>query len=241
MKKYCILYMLIFLLFCFSSCSKTSDENLNQIISSEKETSDENSSQIISSEKETSVDVSAINDIIKNKKQFYCTEKSQYIYFKDFNSENYLIINDDGSYEYTTNDSEEINHSYNRFCVIDLDGDGNKELLLESSTSNILVFHYENDIVYGFVFPYRGMLNIKLDGTFESSGGASFASTRKINFLKEKIYSNELCYFDELNDIYKINDKEVSQDKVEMYLKTQDKKKNIGWYQYNNENLEKYF
>jgi hypothetical protein len=223
LKRYVIIYLLVISLFFISSCSQTSDDYMQN-----------------SSSGEVATIASEIKSVVQNKKDFFCTETGKSIYFKDFHSGNYLFINDEGVYEYTQGD-EEVNYSFSEFCVVDLDEDGYPELLLESTMSDILLFHYEDGVVYGFVFPFRGMKNVKKDTSFEGSGGATVIDICKISFSKEKAILNELCLFDGLDNIYRINNKDVSQQEAEKYLKEQDKKVNVEWHVYNEITLEKYF
>ena len=183
--------------------------------------------------------LSAIIDVIQNNKEFICTENTQSIHLNDFHSDNYLIINDNGLNEYTSGNLH-VNYVFKRFCVIDIDGDGNTEILLESKSSNILLFRYENGLVYGFVFPYRGMLNLKTDGTVEGSGGAAVQWIGKKSFMKNKCIDKELSLFDGLNNIYRIDGKNVKQEDVENFLNIQDKKVNAEWKLYSLNNIKNY-
>lgn len=223
MKKRLICFVIVPVI-CFSSCSNKID----------------NTSSIIKSSVQENY-VSLINDVVQNSKEFICSENGQNIYFKDFHSGNYLYIDDEGKYEYT-NDVEKYEYTYDKFCIIDLDEDGYLELLLEESQyGNIVLFHYESGTVYGFVFPYRGLENIKKDTSFESSGGADLVEVEKVKFSKDKAILSELCFCDELDKTYRINGKNVSQEETDEYLKNQNQKENVEWYSYNESNLREHF
>lgn len=184
--------------------------------------------------------MSAIKDVIVNKTKYLCTENNQFVYLKDPHSDNYLIINDKGLNEYTNGAYEKVNYVFTHFCVIDIDSDGNPEILLQSEESNIFIFHYEDNVVYCYVFPFKGMENLKKDCSFISSGGAGYQLVEKIIFLKGKCINKELCLFDGLTDAYHINGRSVKQVEAEEYIKNQDKKGNAEWYVLNEINIEKY-
>jgi hypothetical protein len=76
-------------------------------------------------------------------------ESKRTILFKDY-------CNDNG-----------LEEKYLRFAIVDLDGDGIPEIVLEHPHGIIRILRYENGTVYGFTFSNRAMNNIKKDGTFE--------------------------------------------------------------------------
>lgn len=228
--RYMYIICIIIIIFCFSSC--------RNIINNETDSEEISPSESVvetDSEGESLVALSAIKDVIQNNKEYICTETGKYIYLKDFHSDNYLIINDKGFYEYTSDNDEDEKYVFSHFCVIDIDGDGNSEILLESTLSNIFLFHYESGIVYGYVFPYRGMLNLKEDGSFGISGGAASYLVGNITFSDGKCIFNELCCSDELNEkkpIYRINGNTAERKDVEEYFKKEEEKENAKWYTY---------
>ena len=121
-----------------------------------------------------------------------------------------------------------------------MDGDGYPELLLvESGFGHILVFHYKNGAVYGFVFPFRGLENVKKDASFISSGGIDLKSVGTVCFSNGKAIFNELCFYDGWSNGYRINGKEVGHEKAAAYLNDQAEKENAAWHIYNELNLVK--
>lgn len=176
---------------------------------------------------------SAIIDVINNKKEYYSNIYKKNLYLKDFHSSNFLVIDDNNELNYFTEESEDlINHSFTRFCIADLNYDGKQEILLESHNSNIFVFHYEKGIVYGDVFPYRGMLLITTDSLFQSSGGASINSIAKIKFVNGKCKYEVKCIEDGISNIYQINDKNVSKTETKRYFEEFREKEQAVWYEY---------
>ena len=57
------------------------------------------------------------------------------------------------------------------FSVVDFDADGLNEVVMYDEPSYI--FHTDGERVYVYAIPYRGLTDIKTDGTWNSSGGAS--------------------------------------------------------------------
>lgn len=57
------------------------------------------------------------------------------------------------------------------FSVVDFDADGLNEVVMYDEPS--YVFHTDGERVYVYAIPYRGLTDIKTDGTWNSSGGAS--------------------------------------------------------------------
>lgn len=233
MKK--TFYFLIIFVLCFSACSPKPNITQNTPIPSQSVSTPNNT-------KETSVAISAIKAVLQNKKKFYCAVYKRNIYLKDFHSDDYLGLDDKGQYKYSNDYESDINHVYSQFCILDMDSDGYPEILLESkTTSDILLFHYENGKVYGNLFPYRGMELIKKDASFISSGGADDNVIGKIRFSKGKVLFNELCIIDGHNNIYRINGENASQEEVRKYAEKQFEKEDVKWHTYNNKNIEKYF
>ena len=72
-----------------------------------------------------------------------------------------------------------------KFTVIDLDGNGENEIVLWIQSNNGLdygfeILYFHDQEVYGFTLPYRGFQDLKTDGTFYSSGGMDIGNFRFI-------------------------------------------------------------
>jgi len=89
------------------------------------------------------------------------------------------------------------------FSVIDLDSDGIPEVVLWSTwdaryndnASGFLVLHYQDGIVYGYGFYYRGFEDLKTDGTFSYSGGAPNHGIGIVDFNDaENSYTHAITY-----------------------------------------------
>ncbi len=82
-----------------------------------------------------------------------------------------------------------------KFTIIDLDGDGDNEMVLwiqanERSDYGFEILYFQDQEVYGFTLPYRGFTHLKTDGTFYSSGGMDNKGIGKLQF-SERGYTIE--------------------------------------------------
>ncbi|MCL2504339.1 MAG: hypothetical protein FWE94_07105 [Coriobacteriia bacterium] len=208
----------------------------------------------------------AIREVICSEREFLCTETGMPVYLKDFRSGNHLSIKDNGPYRYTTGSEPTVDYfegggppDYAQFCVADMDGDGALELLLsppnQATSDNVLVLRYEDGVVYGFVFPCRGMGGVKTDGSFMCSGGSGHTEVSKVRFAKGRVIRDELCIVDAYTGEYRIGgqnvssaqawvylaawddmfrgtDQDFSEEEVEAYLAANGAKQDVVWYAY---------
>lgn len=190
---------------------------------------------VISSKELESIKDKNILKVLKNEKKYYNTEVSKELYLKDYTSTNTVDWKyGEGKCIYS-NDSGGDKLTISYWCEVDMDGDGNKEIILQSDRGTELVLHSEEDIVYAWAFRFRTMKNIKADGTFESSGGAADTEIWKLQFRDGECYCEEICVDDELekgNEIYRLDKKASSKRKVKEYLEQQNQKEKVVWIKY---------
>jgi hypothetical protein len=139
--------------------------------------------------------------------------------------------NEAGKYTYyEDSSSEDLKIDY--WCEVDMDSDGNKEVILQTDYGNVLVLHSNDDTVYCYAFSFRGMNSIKTDGSFAKSGSAANTYIGKLKFVDGECFYDEICAIDELDAnklIYRINKKDTSRKKVISFLKKQEKKEQVLW------------
>lgn len=191
---------------------------------------------VISSKEIESIKDKNILKVLKNEKKYYNTEVSKELYLKDYTSTNTVDWKyGEGKCIYS-NDSGGDKLTISRWCEVDMDGDGNQEVILQFEPYGMqLVLHNENDIVYAWAFKFRTMKNIKEDGTFESSDGSFNTEIWKIKFIKEDCYCEEVCIKDEWNEdkeIYRIQGEKSNRREVEKYLEEQEQKDDVVWNKY---------
>lgn len=220
------------MLFCLIILAMTGCSNKNTISKSEnKSESLENSIETGNTKNEISNKIVA--KVFENKEALYDVESQKYIYLREYKSTNFMDYDDSGKYEYeNTSKSQDENQKIVRWCELDMDSDGEKEILVEYSSSNILVLHDEEGIVYGYAFPFRGMNSIKTDGSFTGTDSAATTYIGKIKFIGKECFYEEMCVKDELNkdkSIYRIKGQLRTKKEVNEYIKEQEKKEDILW------------
>ena len=194
-------------------------------------------------DKESKRALSSIADVLLNKSKYFCTEYEEFIYLKDFHSDNRIGFDlDTGYYEYEENEyNTDINYQFDSFCVVDVDADGCPEVIVQPTHECVFLFRYEDDIVYGYLFTYRGMKCIKNDGTFEGSSSAVTVFTGRLDFTDGKCKDIELSSYDLYDSVpYRINGESVTEEEVLDYMKKQDEKEAVEWIKFSEENIEKY-
>ena len=96
---------------------------------------------------------------------------------------------------------------------------------------NYLVLNLEDDKVYGIVCEsYRGMLELKTDGTMTGDNGADNSQIYKMTFDKNKRTDIILTSMD--GDKLQIDGKDVSDQEFTEYLKNQSNKENVEFKDY---------
>ena len=133
-------------------------------------------------------------------------------------------VRNDGNLMFLKNvlNDGEVSREIEQFTVFDLDGDGAPEVLIElSATGDRIVFHYEKGEMYGFVIPYRGMTDLKKDGTADGSGGADDSSISKFQF------KNGTCVYVTV----------ASNPPADVWEK-QEKKEDVEWYPYSKDTFD---
>ncbi|MCL1858765.1 MAG: hypothetical protein FWF92_05980 [Oscillospiraceae bacterium] len=152
------------------------------------------------------------------------------------------------------NDDDYDCFKVNFFTVIDMDGDNIPEVVLETSMiGDIIVLYYYDGIIYGYTCPYRGMLRLKKDGTFEFSSGAadngkgqlefSSGKCKKIEIWRE-IWNNDYDFNSHTN-IYTcewyIYGQKVSEEEFDLFVNEQYEKEDVEWHEFNEDTISEDF
>ena len=123
--------------------------------------------------------IEAYKAVLQDKMTFYCTNDKK----------NYKL----SEYDYW-NDEEKLPLKVVRFAVIDMNGDGAPEVVLELTTGfdgAYEVLHYENDMVYGFNHSYRAISDLTSDGIYGGSSGANDSGYYKKVSINKDTYREE--------------------------------------------------
>ena len=86
-----------------------------------------------------------------------------------------------------------------KFTFLDLDGDGENEIVLWLQINGVSdygfeVLHAQEGAVYGYTLPYRAFMDLKTDGTFSFSGGAADSGIGKLRFAEDGYTIEEQGY-----------------------------------------------
>ena len=126
--------------------------------------------------------IEAYKAVLQDKMTFYCTNAKK----------NYKL----SEYDYW-NDEEKLPLTVVRFAVIDMNGDGAPEVVLELTSGfdgAYEVLHYENDMVYGFNHSYRAINDLTSDGIYGGSSGAADGGYYKASIKKDTYKTEALGY-----------------------------------------------
>ena len=97
-------------------------------------------------------------------------------------------------------DDDSVTVTADKFTVIDLDGDGENEIVLWIQVNGVVdygfeILHYQEGTVYGSTWPYRMFMGLKTDGTFIYSSGRMETGIGKLKFAEDGH-----AFIEELND-----------------------------------------
>ena len=86
-------------------------------------------------------------------------------------------------------DDESVTVAATKFAVMDLDNDGQNEIILWIQINSISdygfeILRYQEGAVYGYTLQYREFMDLKTDGTFIFSDGAADSGKGKLSFLQ---------------------------------------------------------
>ena len=114
---------------------------------------------------------------------------------------------------------------------VDLDSDGNKELvaLTKSNYGAYIILRHENNMVYVYTISIRSLNNLKEDGTFIGNNGAQSYAYMKLSFNKNLYETKILAEVNETENVYKINEKDVSKQTFLDYENEFNNKKDCEW------------
>lgn len=178
----------------------------------------------------------AFKAVFLNNIEFYSTDNKKKIYLNDF---------------ITNNEIYDTTFQVTKFTVLDMNGDKAPEVVLELSSGDLPSFyevlHYMNDTVYGYIFTYRSLGELKADGTFMYSSGAADSGVGKLKFESDTYNIDILgCIKPSEGDTsltisYFIDNKPVTEEDYDTFINEQYEKKDAVWYEYSQKNIETEF
>lgn len=88
-----------------------------------------------------------------------------------------------------------------KFCVVDLDHDGEDEICLSYASGSVLIFHEIDGHIYGYDYVWRGFNPIYKDGTFWGSGGAPYSEFYgNVSFTKDEFHKETIVAVESFDD-----------------------------------------
>ncbi|MBR5278654.1 MAG: M56 family metallopeptidase, partial [Clostridia bacterium] len=124
---------------------------------------------------------------------------------------------------------KDMHYDYITQALVDMDGDGEQDAVLELSDSAgyVVLREYKGD-VYAYEMGFRGFQHLKTDGTYFGSSGAGDNGIYCMSFdgsiMKETVIAQYQYQFDTEEELYSINGESVTKEEFdEFYDKWQQK------------------
>ena len=134
------------------------------------------------------------------------------------------------------------------FAVVDLNGDGEEEVILfvvgaAGDTGGKVILHQVGDTVYGYITDDRTLVDLKTDGTYNFSdptgvteaGIAAITDFSEIGYTVDKI-SYETGTYEGWNS-FVVNHHPATEEEYLDAVSRQEEKQNAEWYDFNKENV----
>ena len=99
----------------------------------------------------------------------------------------------------------------------------------DSNYGAYLIFHFYNNKIYGYVIGIRSLENLKKDGSFMGSNGADSSVYSKMSFEKDKYTIKEEAVNDGTNNVYKINNKNVTVEEINEFVQNWNLKEDVTY------------
>lgn len=176
----------------------------------------------------------AYEAVLQNGAEFYSIDNKKELFLNDFLTNKELF----GSV-----------FNAARFTVLDMDGDSVPEVVVELTVDNnpefYEVLHYMDGAVYGYNIVYRGLEELKTDGTFYYSNGATDYGYGKLKFQSDA-YENDILGYTESsqnNDgvttiSYFIDNEPVNEEVFHAFTEEQNGKEDVVWHEFSQANIE---
>ena len=138
-------------------------------------------------------------------------------------------------YATTGVDGSDMDWTIKRFALLDLDGDGTDELLLDinySGEEEYVILTCYDGTVYANQIVYRGFLSPKADGTFEWSNGAFDNGASRARFENGVLVYEDFASMSEGSDrnaVYTLNGESIDEAAYSAFLDEQAAKDDLAW------------
>lgn len=132
-------------------------------------------------------------------------------------------------------DGSDMDWTIKSFALLDLDGDGADELVLDidfSGNEEYVILTCYDGAVYANQVVYRGFLSPKADGTFEWSNGAFGNGASHARFENGTLVYEDFAAMSESSDgnaVYTLNDESIDEAAYSAFLDEQAAKDDLAW------------
>lgn len=126
-----------------------------------------------------------------------------------------------------------------RFAIIDMDGDGISEIILEwGNCIGSVLLRYWDGKVLGKEFGYRAMGNIRDDGSFWQSNSGFETYISKLFFIGDSTFDDTIVEMDtRFEPLYYVHDVPVSEVEMQKVYDLHEEIPEIEWYEFSKEEI----
>lgn len=143
-------------------------------------------------------------------------------------------------------ETEEGNQlSFPRFAVLDADGDGRREVVIQECIGDgqygSLILDAQDEKVYGYELWLRAYMQLKVDGSFAFSSGAQDNGVGTLTLDRGQITYNTLGESRTQEDggaAYFVDDKPSDEEGFQAVWNAHTQKEDVRWYDWTAENLD---
>lgn len=230
-KRAAAILLLSVLLLIFSACSQSDDVSDAlagpAAYSGEPASSSDAPTDSPEATPSATSPLSAYQSVLQNKAEFFSTDANKNLNIDQLNQ----AVSDDSS----------VTAKATKFAIVDLENDGTPEVILWLVVNNndyygFEVLRYQDGVVYGYTLWYRAFMNLKADGTFSFSSGASDNGFGTVKFT-EKAYSVDKIGYCE-GSLYFVDHKSATEADFLSAINKQSEKTDATWYDFTDNNIE---
>lgn len=177
--------------------------------------------------------------VLQNKSKFYSSDTKEELDITQLNQ----AVSSDSS----------VTAEVKKFAVVDLDKDNVPEVILSLAVNNddyfgFEVLRYQDGVVNGYTLWYRSFMELKEDGTFSFSGGASDYGFGTIKFTEDGYTIDKITYCESGADTsnnetisYYVNGESATQEEFQSAISKQDEKPGVTWYDFTDDSIKTLF